>query len=122
MSLTTSLRSQWNNVRNFRELFPLAMLARNAVTLPLDQMRGDGRAAPPMVVNLGATTKYWVRAEGHRIQVMRQHARFFLDEKPIRWRDDVWIWWSADDGFMLERFSKDDEELMTLPPDPVGQK
>ena len=57
MSLTTSLRSQWNNVRNFRELFPLAMLARNAVTLPLDQMRGDGRAAPPMVVNLGATTK-----------------------------------------------------------------
>ncbi len=74
------------------------------------------------VVYLGATTKYWVRAEGHRIQVMRQHARFFLDEKPIRWRDDVWIWWSADDGFMLERFSKDDEELMTLPPDPVGQK
>jgi MoaA/NifB/PqqE/SkfB family radical SAM enzyme len=57
MSLVSSLRSQANNIRNFRELFPLGVLARNLVTLPLDRLRGDGRAAPPMVINLGVTTK-----------------------------------------------------------------
>ncbi len=73
------------------------------------------------VIYLGSTTKYWVRAEGHRIQVMRQHSRFFLDEKPIRWKDDVWIWWHGDDGFMLERYSKGDEKLVGLPPEKVGE-
>jgi spermidine/putrescine transport system ATP-binding protein len=53
---------------------------------------------------------------------MRQHFRFFLDEKPIRWKDDVWIWWSSDDGFMLERFRRDDEKLMSLPPQKVGEQ
>ena len=57
MSLVSSLRSQWNNVHNFRELFPLSMLAKNAVTLPLDQALGTGHAGPPMVVNLGVTTR-----------------------------------------------------------------
>lgn len=57
MSLTTSLRSQLNNVKYFRELFPMKVLAKNFFTLPLDHLRGDGRAAPPMVVNLGVTTR-----------------------------------------------------------------
>jgi len=55
------------------------------------------------MIYLGSTTKYWVRAHGLRIQVLRQHFRYFLDEKPIRWNDPVWIWWHGDDGFMLER-------------------
>jgi spermidine/putrescine transport system ATP-binding protein len=74
------------------------------------------------VIYLGSNTKYWVRADSHRVQVMRQHFRFFLDEKPIRWKDDVWIWWSSDDGFMLERFRRDDEKLMSLPPQKVGEQ
>jgi spermidine/putrescine transport system ATP-binding protein len=73
------------------------------------------------VIYLGSTTKYGVRAEGHRIQVMRQHFRFFLDEKPIRWKDNVWIWWHSDDAFMLERYSKGDEKLVGLPPEKVGE-
>ena len=55
------------------------------------------------MIYLGSTTKYWVRAQGLRIQVLRQHSRYFLDEKPIRWNDPVWIWWHGDDGFMLDR-------------------
>jgi spermidine/putrescine transport system ATP-binding protein len=55
------------------------------------------------MIYLGSTTKYWVRTHGLRIQVLRQHFRFFLDEKPIRWNDQVWIWWHGDDGFMLDR-------------------
>ena len=63
------------------------------------------------VIYLGANTKYWVRAGGHRIQVLRQHDRYFLDEKPIRWKDACWIRWHADDGFMLDRFRRSDERL-----------
>jgi spermidine/putrescine transport system ATP-binding protein len=73
------------------------------------------------VIYLGHTTKYWVRAEGHRLQVLRQHARFFLDEKPIRWKDEVWVWWHGDDGFMLERFHREDEKLISAPPQRVGE-
>jgi spermidine/putrescine transport system ATP-binding protein len=72
------------------------------------------------VIYLGANTKYWVRADGHRIQVLRQHDRYFLDEKPIRWKDACWIWWHADDGFMLDHFRKDDEGLLAAPPQRVG--
>ena len=73
------------------------------------------------VIYLGSNTKYWVRAGGHRLQVMRQHFRFFLDEKPIRWNDPAWIWWHADDGFMLDRFRKADAGLVNLPPQQVGE-
>lgn len=72
------------------------------------------------VIYLGSNTKYWVRANGYRIQVLRQHDRYFLDEKPIRWKDECWIWWHADDGFMLDHFRKDDEGLLAVPPQRVG--
>ncbi|MEN6310991.1 MAG: ABC transporter ATP-binding protein [Acidobacteriota bacterium] len=73
------------------------------------------------VIYLGSTTKYWVRAEGYRVQILRQHARYFLDEKPLRWKDEAWIWWHADDGFMLDHFRKADEGLLTVPPQKVGE-
>ncbi|MBN2206579.1 MAG: ABC transporter ATP-binding protein [Candidatus Aminicenantes bacterium] len=73
------------------------------------------------VIYLGAMTRYWVRAGDLRIQVLRQHARYFLDEKPIRWKDDVWIWWHADDGFMLERYREKDESLIAPPPADLGE-
>jgi len=73
------------------------------------------------VIYLGSTTKYWVRAAGYRIQVLRQHSRYFLDEKPLRWKDGVWIWWHADDGFMLDHFRKADEALLAVPPQKVGE-
>ncbi|MFZ2055386.1 MAG: ABC transporter ATP-binding protein [Candidatus Aminicenantales bacterium] len=73
------------------------------------------------MIYLGSTTKYWVRTHGLRVQVLRQHFRFFLDEKPIRWNDDVWIWWHGDDGFMLDRFRARDEHLVSRPPQKVGE-
>ncbi len=63
------------------------------------------------VIYLGSHTKYWVRVQEYRIAVFQQHNRFLLDEKPIRWKEDVWISWHADDGFMLERYSESDEAL-----------
>jgi spermidine/putrescine transport system ATP-binding protein len=73
------------------------------------------------VIYLGTHTKYWVRIQDYRLAVFRQHSRFLLDEKPIRWNEDVWIRWHADDGFMLERYSESDERLTNLPPQKVGE-
>jgi spermidine/putrescine transport system ATP-binding protein len=67
------------------------------------------------VIYLGANTKYWVRVGEYRLAVLRQHRRFLLDEKPISWKEEVWLSWHADDGYMLERYSEADEELLSLP-------
>jgi spermidine/putrescine transport system ATP-binding protein len=56
------------------------------------------------VVYKGDHTYYGVIVEGHKISVIRQHSRFHLDEKPIQWKEKVWISWHADDGFILPRF------------------
>jgi spermidine/putrescine transport system ATP-binding protein len=73
------------------------------------------------IIYLGAHTRYWVRVQEYRLEIYQQHSRFLLDEKPILWKDDVWISWSADDGYMLERYSEADEDLMLLPPEEVGE-
>ncbi len=67
-------------------------------------------------IYLGSNTKYWVRVGEYRLAVYRTHNRFLLDEvKPISWNDEVWLTWHADDGYMLERYSEADEELLSLP-------
>ena len=72
------------------------------------------------VIYQGAMTRFWVSTGEYRLAIIQQHSRFLLDEKPIRWNEDVWISWHADDGFMLERYSESDEELMGVPPTHVG--
>ncbi len=81
------------------------------------------------VIYLGSNTKYWVRVGEYRLAVYRQHSRFLLDEKPISWNDEVWLEWHSDDGYMLERYSEADEELLSLPDteyesadEPAGEK
>jgi spermidine/putrescine transport system ATP-binding protein len=60
------------------------------------------------VVYKGDHTHFGVKVLGLKISATQQHSRFMLDEKPIRWNDRVWIWWHADDGFMLERYVADE--------------
>ena len=79
------------------------------------------RAQVEDVIYLGTHTRYWVRIQQYRLAIFRQHSRFLLDEKSIRWHEDVWISWFADDGFMLERYSESDERLTGLPPERVGE-
>ena len=87
----------------------------------VDRRHNKMRARVEDVIYLGTHTKYWVRIQDYRLAVFRQHSRFLLDEKPIRWHEDVWITWHADDGFMLERYSESDERLTNLPPQKVGE-
>ena len=74
------------------------------------------------VVYLGSHTKYWVRVGEYRLAVYRQHRRFLMDEKPIKWGDRVWLDWHADDGYMLERYSEMDEDLLSLPDPEYGEE
>lgn len=87
----------------------------------VDGRHNKMRAHVEDVIYLGTHTKYWVRIQDYRLSIFRQHNRFLLDEKPIRWHEDVWITWHADDGFMLERYSELDEQLTNLPPQKVGE-
>lgn len=72
------------------------------------------------VIYKGDHTKFWVESSGHRIGIIQQHSRFLLDERPIKWKDSVWIWWHADDGFILERYSASDQKLIEAPPEVDG--
>lgn len=55
------------------------------------------------VIYKGDHTHYGVMVGNHKVSVTKQHRHFLLDEKPILWKDPVWIWWHADDGYILER-------------------
>jgi spermidine/putrescine transport system ATP-binding protein len=79
------------------------------------------RAIVDDVIYLGNHTRYWLRAGEYRIAIEQQHNRFVLDEQPIRWKDEVWIQWHVDDGFMLERYAERDEAMMSIPPQRVGE-
>ena len=74
------------------------------------------------VVYLGTHTRFWVSSGSHRLAVFQQQGRFLLDEKPIRWGDEVWISWHADDGFMLERYSEADGRSSDLPADSASAR
>ncbi len=68
------------------------------------------------MIYLGSMTRFWVRAGEQLFMVESQHGRFFLDdEKPLQWGDEVWVCWHANDGYMLENFSEEDRQLLSLP-------
>jgi len=55
------------------------------------------------VIYKGDHTHFGLNVLGRKILVTQHHSRSLADEAPIRWEDEVWIWWHADNGFMLER-------------------
>lgn len=55
------------------------------------------------VIYKGDHTYFRVIVGGHKVAVLQQHSRIHLDEKPIGWKDNVWISWNADDGFILAK-------------------
>ncbi len=80
------------------------------------QERNTLRGVVENVIYLGSHTKWWVRvSDEYLISVTSQHSRFLLDKDPIRWEEEVWISWHADDGYMLERYNESDESLVALP-------
>ncbi len=68
----------------------------------------------------GSHTRFWVRVGDYRMSVLQSHNRFLLDQHSIKWGDQVWLSWHADDGYMLEQYSEIDEDLLLLPPENIG--
>ncbi len=67
------------------------------------------------VIYFGSHTRFWVRCGEYRICAEQQHRTFQLDETAPGWGDRVWLRWHANDGFLLEQYREEDEELLTLP-------
>jgi spermidine/putrescine transport system ATP-binding protein len=67
------------------------------------------------IIYFGSHTRYWVRCGEYRICAEQQHRTFQLDESAPSWGDPVWLRWHANDGFLLEQYREEDEELLTLP-------
>lgn len=80
---------------------------RNAVAGTIEDM-----------IYLGSMTRFWVRAGEELLMVETQHGRFFLDEaRPPQWGDEVWVSWNVNDGYLLETFSEEDRQFLSLPDD-----
>ena len=67
------------------------------------------------IIYFGSHTRYWVRCGEYRICAEQQHRTFQLDDLAPSWGDSVWLRWHANDGFLLEQYREEDEELLTLP-------
>ncbi|MFT3991261.1 MAG: ABC transporter ATP-binding protein [Luteolibacter sp.] len=67
------------------------------------------------VIYFGSHTRYWIRCGDYRLCAEQQHRTFQLDQLPLTWGDSVWLRWHANDGFLLEQYREEDEELLTLP-------
>ncbi len=55
------------------------------------------------IIYTGFQSKYFIKTSGDSIvRVFKQHVKYFTDEKSINWKDHVYIWWNAKDGFIVE--------------------
>jgi len=69
------------------------------------------------VIYFGSHTRFWVRSGDWKLCAEVQHRKFLLDETPPKWGDTVWLRWHANDGYLLEQYREEDENLLTLPED-----
>lgn len=67
------------------------------------------------VIYFGSHTRYWARCGELRLCAEVQHRNFLPDEAPPTWGDEVWLRWHANDGYLLEQYREEDENLLTLP-------
>jgi len=55
------------------------------------------------VIYSGFQSKFFVKiGERTMFRVFKQHVKFFMDEKAINWKDQVYIWWDNRDGYVVE--------------------
>jgi len=55
------------------------------------------------VIYSGFQSKFFVKIGEHTMfRVFKQHVKFFMDEKSINWKDQVYIWWDNRDGYVVE--------------------
>lgn len=51
----------------------------------------------------GFQTKFFVKTEANIIfKVFKQHIQYFMNDSAINWKDEVYMTWDADDGYIVE--------------------
>ena len=63
------------------------------------------------IIYQGVYTKYWLDSCGKRVQALKPHSRFLLDQEAITWNDKVFMWWHPDDGYMVEDSASNENVL-----------
>jgi len=55
------------------------------------------------LIYTGSHTRFFVETpSGYVFKIFKQHVQYFMTEEPINWEDRVWVWWDADDSFIVE--------------------
>ncbi len=54
------------------------------------------------VIYTGFQSRYYVKVDNILFKVIKQHIKYYMDEVPINWKDEVYIWWYVDDEYIVE--------------------
>ncbi|MDD5066794.1 MAG: ABC transporter ATP-binding protein [bacterium] len=55
------------------------------------------------VIYTGFQSKFFVKVNAkYLFRLIKQHVKYYLDEAPISWKDEVFIWWNCDDSYLVE--------------------
>jgi len=54
------------------------------------------------IIYTGFQSKYFIKIGDTVVRVFKQHINYLLDEKTLSWKDQAWIWWNANDSFIVE--------------------
>lgn len=66
------------------------------------------------IIYMGNSTKFWIKIGRQLVSVQKQHSAFLLDQKPIRWKQEVWLAWHADNGYIIDNFLDSDRALLPI--------
>jgi spermidine/putrescine transport system ATP-binding protein len=77
-------------------------ISRSKPKIPENAMINCLNGKVEEAIYLGNQTKFTVDINGKYMKTFKQHIRYLLDEKMIEWKDDVYIWWFADDSYLLD--------------------
>jgi spermidine/putrescine transport system ATP-binding protein len=74
------------------------------------------------LVYKGDHSKLWVRVNPeHVIAVMLTHSQKGQLEEPLACGDRLWVRWSEDACYVLERYAQEDIQFIDVPPEKVGE-
>lgn len=54
------------------------------------------------VIYTGFQSKFFVKSGDVMFRAFKQHVKYQLDETPINWKEQVYIWWNYNDGYLVE--------------------
>ena len=55
------------------------------------------------IIYTGFQSKFFIKTKnGHQLRAFKQHIKYQLDETPISWKEEVYLSWNFNDGYLVE--------------------